>query len=818
MRTPNAWRLAAAALPAWLLLAATTHAGWEHRYPKVGDFSHHVYLEQHEMPFLSAGPVDPASSPDGRTLAFAAQGWLWLLDLETGVATQLTDGPDIDARPRWSADGGRLAFVRDDGWDTQIVVRDMDGGDETVIDSDGIELDPEFSADGTTLYYTSARSGVLELWRQHLAAGTDEQLTELDQVERSARRLADGRSLAYLHGSYPQRNIRVRDFIAGTDEIARPGNLALAIGFDVHPVERSLAVTEPRGDEYHLIIADIDDPISRRQLTGPGAHALMPAFSADGETVYFVTADDRQQFRLMRVPTVGGDVEEVEIADWRWAERTGRVVIRTRYENGEASPARLALLRRDGHKFASTEGPTYFDPFSGYHYFYSDGEIALDVPAGRYEVYAVRGPMSRSVTAQVTVRGGREAEAELTIESLWDARAAGYASADLHVHLNADGNVRMALADALPLMRGEEIDHLAPMAWNRYDRLIDEPLLGDEAKDADGYTARMGQEVRSHFHGHIGMINAKRAFHPWYFGPGTPQFGSADRSNGEAIAFARANGILPTYVHPVGLAQDPFEDLEANPIPLEFVSDAILDDGVGLEIVCAWTSPLGTAELWYRLLNIGRPVIATAGTDMMSDFQRAPALGTARLYAEVGDGPRDYDTMLELVRAGRTFVTRGPALLFEVGDRKRPGDVVESGTQPWSIELHSAEPVLNVEIVVNGEVVQRFDGIGAGESRRYEGTVELPEGGWVAARGHGSGVERVGMTDDQFVHSSPVWIGEVGSVEADAAAIAAADLLRAIDAGEALASEAYGVTATPRLGARFALAKERLRENKPDTF
>ena len=42
------------------LLPVSVLAGWDNRYPKVDDFSHHVYLEQHEFPFLSSGPVDPA--------------------------------------------------------------------------------------------------------------------------------------------------------------------------------------------------------------------------------------------------------------------------------------------------------------------------------------------------------------------------------------------------------------------------------------------------------------------------------------------------------------------------------------------------------------------------------------------------------------------------------------------------------------------------------------------------------------------------------------------------------------------------------------
>lgn len=48
-------------------LAAPLHAQWTHRYPKVEGYSHHVYLEGFELPILTAGPMDPAPSPDGTT-------------------------------------------------------------------------------------------------------------------------------------------------------------------------------------------------------------------------------------------------------------------------------------------------------------------------------------------------------------------------------------------------------------------------------------------------------------------------------------------------------------------------------------------------------------------------------------------------------------------------------------------------------------------------------------------------------------------------------------------------------------------------------
>ena len=802
-------RLCLAGIVSAALLPSLACAAWENRYPKVEDYSHHVYLEQHELPFLSSGPVDPAAAPDGRTLAFASQGWLWLLDLDSRVARQLTDGPALDGRPRWSPDGNALAFVRDTGLDTSIVIRDLDKGTERVIDSPAIELDPEFSSDGKVLYYTSARNGVLSIWRRDLESGHDEQVTDLRRTERNARRVPGGHRLAYLNQAYPDRTIRLRDFVAGTDRIIRSTKLSPAMNFDVHPQEQSLVLNAPAGDDYHVIVVDVDDPFAARRLTPPGSYALMPAFSADGTDVFYVTPDASQQFRLMRVATVGGPSQEVEISEWRYASDVGELTIETEDSDGKPAPARIALRRADGHAVAASDGPTYFDPQNGYHYFYSAGSVTLSVPKGRYEIIAVRGPLGMPVSATARVDAGKPASAALRVQRLWDAAAAGYVSVDQHVHLNADGAYRMTLADTLPLLAGEDLDQLFPMSWNRLDRYVDEPLVGERLVSPDGYAVHQSQEVRSNFHGHIGMIGARKAFYPWFFGPNMPRFGSPDRSNGEAMAFAEANDILPTYVHPIAKPQDPFDDLASNPLPLELVSDAVLTDNIGIELVCMWTSPLGTAEVWYRLLNIGQRTVATSGTDMFTDFQRTPAAGTARLYAEAGAGERDVDSVLSKVRAGRTFLTTGPVLLFSVGDA-RPGDVTAAGEQPWEVTLISSESVDVVEIVVNGEVVEQLPGIRAGESKVYRGSVALPAGGWVAARAHGGGAGWPGMAVDQFAHSSPVWITAVGSSDPLAASRAAEDLIRAIDFSAAEARAAYGETPTPRLDARIEAARKTL--------
>jgi TolB protein len=793
-------------------LATPAFPQWNNRYAKLSDFGHHVYLEQHELPILAAGPTDPAPSPDGTGLAFSAQGWIWLLNLGTGVATRISAGEDLDARPRWSPDGAFLAFVRDSGLDTRIVVHELGSGRESVINTDTIELDPEFSADGAYLFYASAAGEELSIWRRHIASGVSERLTDLPQVERNVRRLPGGSGILYLHGNGAHRNLRMRDFITGKDEIVHHETLAYHLTADVHPFERLAVYSAPIDNAYHLWTLDLDDNRVRHRLTDGDPFALTPAFSAKGDTIYFVSLDDRRQFRLMRMATYGGASEVVEIGEWDYGVATGTLSVSVRGAGGEPVTARLSITAEDGHPVAFHEDATYFDPQTGRHYFYVEGEAKFDLPAGRYTVLATRGPMTPVAATTVQVSHKKSGEARLSVSPIWNASEAGYVSADYHDHLNGDGHHRANHEDALRVMAGEDLDHLALMSWNRWERRIDRPLVGLRS-ERDGHVVDQGQEVRSHFHGHIGLSRVEDPFEPWFFGPHNPTLGNPDLTNGDVIAYADATGAFPTYVHPVSDDADPFQDGLESSIPLELVSDGVLSPRMGLEIVCAWTSPLGTAAIWYRLLNIGQPVAAMSGTDGWVDFHRTPSMGTARSYVRTSAGNKDFDAVLDAAAAGRSFVTTGPALVFRLGDGSAPGEITTPGAARWTATLASTADIDVFEIIVNGRVVERKSGVAAGEVRELQGEVMLPTGGWVAARAYAA--ERredswPSMAARPFAHASPIWIGAVGSTDPQTRSEAAVELLRAIDASEADAREAYGEVGTPRLQARFNAARTRL--------
>ena len=352
-------------------------------------------------------------------------------------------------------------------------------------------------------------------------------------------------------------------------------------------------------------------------------------------------------------------------------------------------------------------------------------------------------------------------------------------------------------------LNGEAMHVAIPLLANLHNRFIDQHLWS--WRDTDGELPHLvfGQEIRSHFLGHLNLIGIDTLFWPWIWGPGYQVYEDDDRPNADALDFARAQGGLGGYVHPVS-DPNPFVEVSGRGIPLNLIADAVHGKVDLIEIGCLWTSAVGTAEIWHRLLNLGIPVAASAGTDVMNNFYRTMAIGTTRVYVKT-DSPFDYSQYLEAFKAGRSFVTNGPMIQFTV-EEAEPGEVVAAETDvSWSLDVHSAVPYDSVAVYMNGEVVWR-----SGVADTYEGQLKTPAGGWISARVFGEGHEWPMMDGAVFAQSSPVWVGELGSTDPEAARKAAEDLMSSLQSAEDMVTAVYTGRDIPRLKAYFQSAKERL--------
>ena len=807
-----------AVLAVFLSLIPEPGAGqWRNRYPRVQGYGHHVYLEGYELPVLTNGPIDPAPSPDGRSLAFSARGWIWIMDLESGTARQLTRGRDLDSRPAWHPSGNRLAIVRDNDHDTRIVVVGAESGEVLrTVDSPALDLDPAYSPDGGTLYHVSGRAGTLDIWALDPATGEEVAITTEPGIEMRPLPLPGGDELMLLAKRGGNR-VELRSRSGGDPRVLVSGSILSMARPAVSPDGADFVLGHPTQQGWDLRVHSVRQPGPSVLLAGGGL-PLTPAWSADGRWIYFSEADEDEVMRLKRVPAVGGPVEEVEVAVWQWRDRTARLRIRTRMtprtgahpvlrnRPTESAAARVNVVDATGHPAVPDRGAAHFDGTNGRVFFYSPGLVEVTVPAGEATVSAVQGLATPETTLTVTAAPGAVTEVELPLTPVWEARAEGWASGDHHFHLNYGGQYDLDPTDMVPKMAGEALDMATPLLANLHNRYEDQHLWGWEKADASPFI-RFGQEIRSHFLGHIGLIEIPELYWPWVWGPGYEVYGGDDRTNAEVLEFAHGHGGMGYYVHPVS-SPDPFGEIGWGSVPVELVADAVLGDVDLLEIVCLWSSFEGTAALWHRLLNLGVTIAPSAGTDVMLNLYRTMAVGTTRVYAYTG-ADVNWPVYIEALREGRSFVTNGPFLDFRV-DGLRPGGVVNGGSSEWSLDLGTATEVDTVEILVNGRVVASRPGIASPGRRTYSGDLVLPAGGWIAARARGGETRWPSMDTEPFAHTAPVWIGERGSVDPVAQREAATDLLEVLIVARSRLRAGYAGTSIPSLEARFDEAMARL--------
>ncbi|MEQ9399601.1 MAG: CehA/McbA family metallohydrolase [Longimicrobiales bacterium] len=788
-------------------LPASAEAQWTNRYPRVQGYGHQVYLEGYELPTLAAGPLDPAPSPVDGTVAVAARGWIWLVEPSTGVARRITQGPHVDSRPAWSPDGRSLAFVRDDGRDLDVVVLDIASGTERVVAGGPVlEMDPAYDAGGT-LYWSSGADGTLDIWRMAPGAAAPEPVTSAGGIELRPQPHPDGRRLVYLAKRGGPDRVVVRDLDTGTERVLHDGAILSQLRPALSPDGSRVAFATPaaHGDGWELRVVSVDGGPSVLLAGADGQRLpLAPAWSADGSTIWFAEADRDERMGLWRVSSDGGPSHRVPIASWNWEGATGRLRIHTR-SAGSTAPARLHVADADGHPTVADDRQAWFDGQTGTVFFYSSGVVEVEVPAGTATVTAARGLTSAPVTRTADVPAGGVADVSLDLSPVWTPSDDGWMSGDHHFHLNYGGPYRLDPPDAEAYLAGEDLDVATPVLANLHNRFGEQEFWG-WSNGGSPPLIRFAQEVRSHFLGHMGLLGTQDLYWPWVWGPGYEVYGHDDRTNAEVTRWARAQGGMSTYVHPVS-GPEPFATDGAPRLPVAMVADAVLGDLDALELVCLWSDEAGSADAWYRFLNLGRTVVPTAGTDVMTDFFRTMAVGTTRIYVHT-DGRTDFESYLDALRAGRSFVTNGPLLDLRVDDA-RPGGVVDAdGSVRWSLDLHTVVPVDSVQILVNGRVAWAAAASGGAGSTSWSGTLDVPSGGWVAARATGPATTAWPAMDSYaFGHTSPVWIGTVGSVDPAAEQQAARELLDALDGASARLRAGYGTADIPRLERHFAEAR-----------
>ncbi|WP_406682967.1 CehA/McbA family metallohydrolase [Seonamhaeicola sp. MEBiC1930] len=783
------------------------YSQWTNRYPKVDGFGHHVYLEGYELPILNAGPTYPSPSPTNNEVIFSAKGWLWLMPLNSLNAKQITSSPGVDSSPNWAPSGNKIVFVRDNSSDTKIMVLDLISNEETeIINTKSLDLDPIFSPDGKSIYYASAENGSIDIWQFILSSKEKKLITNSKTLERLPISFNSEQTLIYLKKmGFSYDSIELLNLNENTSKPLAEENFTSQASFSLSSDNKTLVYTWPRDDDYELRLLDVQIPKSTLLLTKSKGLPLMPKFSYNGKWVYYSEFNKEERSELKRISINGGIPETLNPKTWDWKLPTGTLKILSQVDKSEA-PVRINITDSSGHPIIPESGIVHSDGQNGMVFFYSPGQISVEAPLGEVTITAVQGFTTVKTQKKVQLNQNNQT-AVIDLSSIWNANANGWYSGDNHFHINYGGTSQLDPDDIVLDLKAEDLDVAFPLLANLGQRFLQQNLWNWNRKEEP--FIQFGQEVRSHFLGHLGLLGTKELYWPWVWGPYYDIYGNDDRLNAEPLRFARNQNALGGYVHPVSI-RDPFDENGTRRVPVELIADCVLGEADIIEIGCLWSDEIGTASVWHKILNIGVPLKISAGSDVMNDLYRTMAIGSARVYVKP-ELPLSIESYLDALKKGRSFVTTGPLIEFTVNN-KIPGEIVNSkkSRAKWTLNVHSPIAYDKVEIFVNGNVVWTKKGNDKVGSKLFKGSIDIPSGGWVSARVSGGAVEWPLMDSYPYAETSPIWINYIGSTNPEIKKLAAKELLKLLNLSEERLKAGYKSNPIPKLLSHFNKAREHL--------
>ena len=783
----------------WMSAPLSAQSGVEYPDPFIGGYpdleNTTIYMEWYYPPPVTASPTYPAWAPDGSSLAFAAHGRIWTVPVEGGTARQLTDGPGYHSQPHWSPDGRYLAYTGDVDHNIDIYVMNVETGEQRrITENPHLDLRPRWSPDGSRVLLTTSRSGWFDLWAFNIETEELEPIVvNSNQNDMDGDWIGDSGDVVFVskRGEAALGSGSLWRWIASTGQVERL--VRVETNFQgwpsVAPHGGAVAyITDASGnnDLYAVPSRRPEAGIQPVHLTHTETDEYFPAWSPDGEHIVYArnggtpdrerTIDQGMGFALYTVSRGGGEPQRVRIDGYAWSEPMGHVQVHVSDSEGRQLPSRIYLEADDGRSyFPDTSFPRVVSVNNEY-YFHTDGSFSVTLPVGEAELEVWRGFEYEPVKRTVDVRAGEWTTVSVRLNRWIDMAARGWYSGDNHIHPNYGGHYRIYPMDLRNKAHAEDLNVANGMIANYWanSRVEDlEHFLGHPHPHTGPRTVvYYNQEYRPNYFAHLSLINLVELIRPFYIGYEGTALHALYPDNAKVLREVHEQGGYGGYVHPFGLShRQPAEAgvSGARELPV----DAILGLADFVDLACIWSDELGTAEVWYRLLNTGSRVPATAGTDAMTDIPRHPAVGTTRTYVYTGEDHLHYKAWAAAMAAGRAFVTSGPILTLDVSGKEMGEelDVSRGDVVTVVATARSLFAMHRLEIVHNGRIVHTIDATGDMESIDAEHEIPIEGSGWIAARVLGP-TQHGAMDSYLFAHTNPVFViadGEPIRSRADAA-------------------------------------------------
>jgi TolB protein len=486
-------------------------------------------------------------------------------------------------------------------------------------------------------------------------------------------------------------------------------------------------------------------------------------FSPDGNHVGYISNEEGNT-SLWVQEVVGGARIRINARQRHYLREVGQLKLSVRDEHGKRVPARVSVLAADGRAYAPDNAWMHAD--DGFdrslqafenHYFLCPGECTLMLPIGDVQLQVSRGLDYAIAERRVPVTEGSNTTTISLKPLRLPAQYGHFASADLHVHMNYGGHYRNTSQNLIEQGRAEHLDAIYNLIVNKEERIPDIAQFSRRPLRKDNVLLMQAQEFHSNYWGHLGLLDLTDHFL-------TPDFSSYRESalsspyphNGVIASLAHAQHGLVGYAHPFDSPVNPDKDPElTNALP----ADVALGNADYYELV-GFSDHRATADIWYRLLNLGFRLPAGAGTDAMANYAslRGP-VGVNRVFIVVM-GDTTPEKLHAGLKQGRTFVTNGPLLGFDV-DSKHPGDEIRltnATTLPYRASLRSIVPIDHLELIFNSRVIASHRLEGARTQADVTGNVEIPVSGWLVLRAWNDHADPKVQDIYPYASTSPIYV------------------------------------------------------------